>query len=102
MNAFDRRWQQCVRKAREALPNACPAPPQPEGGWLTIRPPLAPSPDPEVVELQQWWSWYGARSLVAASVVLVACLIVVARDRSQAPTLRPGVEDAVAEVLWRL
>jgi hypothetical protein len=100
MKPFDRRWEDCVRVARRATPRPCAEPP------LHLAPALRralrsaePGPEPEPVD---WWRWYGTRGLAVASVLFVACLFFGMRDRRDAPSLRPGVEDAVAEVLWRL
>lgn len=100
MKRFDQRWQECVRVARLAAPRPFAEPPLHRAATLgrTLRS-VEPSPEPDPVD---WWRWYGTRGLAVASVVLLACLFLGLRDRREGPSLRPGVEDAVAEVLWRL
>ncbi len=97
MNLFEERWRECVGRARAAVVTE-------SGGWMPdggrlLRRAVGRA---EVVEIEEWWRWYGARGLAVASVVLAGCLLFAVRGPRELPSLRPGVEDAVAEVLWSL
>ncbi len=99
MSRFDRRWRECVRRARQASPRPLPEPPADLTRLVRRGSVVSGTDDPELTE---WWRWYGSRGLAVATAILVGCVAFVIRDGSEAPSLRPGVEDAVAEVLWRL
>lgn len=102
MRRFDERWRECVRQARTAAEPPGDGP-LPSSAALLRRMRQARVRDAaENVEATDWWRWYGARGLAAATLVLAACLLFAFRGPRREPSLRPGVENAVAEVLWSL
>lgn len=102
MNLFDRRWKECVRQARGAG-DPRPLGAAPDGGRLLRRARQGGRGSESLaVEEEAWWRWYGVRGLAVATLVLAGCLLFAVRGPREVPSLRPGVEDAVAEVLWSL
>ena len=100
MNRFEKRWRDCVGRARSAEVSEAEVA-LPDGGRL-LRRAARQARQNEVVEIEEWWRWYGARGLAVASVILAGCLLFAVKGPREVPSLRPGVEDAVAEVLWSL
>ncbi len=101
MSRFDQRWRCCLQVARRASPRPLPEPPT-DLAETARRLGAGSGPGQDDWELIDWWRWYGTRGLAVATAILVSCVLVVIGDGREAPSLRPGVEDAVAEVLWRL
>jgi|GEM_PF-2473952 len=100
MSGFHERWKACARVAQTARPVKDSPPPS----WEAIQRQRAKlSGNAELREdSMAWWGWYGARGVAVASVVVLVCLVFAARGPREGHPLRPGVEDAVAEVFWLL
>lgn len=103
MKRFSERWKECVRLARGNGLDERPAPAEVVVGlrpdWRSL---VRAGEGGRAVDDAGLWEWYGARGLAVASVVLAACVFFSVRGPREVPSLRPGVEDAVAEVLWSL
>lgn len=99
MKSFDERWSECVRSARKAWA----AKPIPEPSWAGIRRRRsAVAGEAAGTESEEWWRWYALRGFGFASLLAVACVAFAVRGPTPGHPLRPGVENAVAEVLWLL
>ncbi len=103
MKRFNERWQECVRQVRRSRRERVSAGSEAEIGLPANWRRLVRAGGSGVADEEAGlWEWYGARGLAAASVVLALCLLFAVKGPREAPSLRPGVEDAVAEVLWSL
>jgi hypothetical protein len=97
MNEFDRRWQNCVARAREAprRPDEMPF------GFATrvlagmSRGELEPSPT-------LLWERLGLRALACVTALLLLLGAAEYRDSRQPALTRPGVEHWVTQSLWML
>lgn len=98
MSEFDRRWQELAGKARNgpAARADDPAPPGFATRVLARRPERA---GPATEDL--WLRWLRPSLATMATIAVVLTGLEVRASR--APVLaRPGIENAVAQVLWRL
>jgi len=101
MKRFEERWLECVRRARTVREEAV----DPLPSWAAIRArqrELARTVTSSEVEALALWRWYGARGLLAATAMVVACWLFAFRASEPVHPWRPGVENAVAEIFWLL
>ena len=102
MSTFDERWRNVARAARAAEPPLPEPPLHRVRSWMDRRAAAAVAGEFGAGDL---WFRYGTRGLATATLVLLAsvwfALGGTVRDRESAP-LRPGIENAVAEVFWLL
>ena len=97
MNEFDRRWQECAARAREAGRPEESAPPGFAGQVVARWRAGGTAPSASLV-----WERYSLRALAAVVLLLVACVAVEARLSRHENAFVPHVEDAVAKVFWML
>ena len=96
MNDFDTKWQACAARARQASFRD----EQPPFGFATR----------VVAQTTQWaaapvdfaWDRVLARLLAGAVAVLLVCAAVELPHLRNAQPLQPGIENAVAQLVWSL
>ena len=106
MSTFDERWRNMARAARAAEPPLPEPPLHRVRSWMDRRAAAAVAGEGAGESgAGDLWFRYGTRGLATATVVLLASVWFAlggsVRDRESAP-LRPGIENAVAEVFWLL
>jgi hypothetical protein len=98
MNDFDRKWQECAARARQA-----PARDEPIPLGFTTRVLARAWPSPaSVASLEQIWQRLTWRSLAVTGVLLAACAVLELPHLRDHKPLEPGIENAVAQLVWRL
>jgi hypothetical protein len=98
MNDFDRKWQECAARARQA-----PARDEPIPLGFTTRVLARAWPSPaSVASLEQIWQRLTWRSLAVTGVLLAACAVLEMPHLRDHKPLEPGIENAVAQLVWRL
>lgn len=101
MKRFEERWRECVRVARGVPADENLGVPSWEG-IVARRARIAASEAAPEAEALAWWRWYGARGVLAATAMVVVCWFLAFRASDPVHPLRPGVENAVAEIFWLL
>jgi hypothetical protein len=96
MNDFDTRWQELAARARRAPGREESAP----LGFATRV--LARLGEPHRPSGEEIWGRLTLRLLSVALPVLVLCAILEAPHLRHSPSLESGVENTVAQILWRL
>lgn len=96
MKDFDTKWQACTARARQAAHRDEEAP----FGFANRVVARAFPPGPAPVEFagERWL----ARWLAGAVAVLVVCSVVELPHLREAQPLEPGIENAVAQLVWSL
>ncbi len=98
MNDFDRKWQACAARARQAPGRDQPVP---LGFAVRVLARAWPAPG-SAASLEQIWQRLTWRSLAVTGVFLAVCAALeLPHFRNQKP-LEPGIENAVAQLVWRL
>jgi hypothetical protein len=96
MNNFERKWQDCAARARQV--------PQPDDsiphGFATRVVALAWQSSSGSLELV--WQRLTWRCLGLTLAVLIICAALEIPSSLERPTLNPGVENAVAQLVWSL
>ena len=96
MKDFDTKWQACAAQARQAVRRDETAP----FGFATRVAAQASQPGTRPSELA--WDRLAARWLAGAVAVLVVCAVVELPHFRDAQPLEPGIENAVAQLVWSL
>jgi hypothetical protein len=96
MKDFESRWQACAGRAREASPAGEQAP---HGFAARV---LARSRDGQADPGMGGWDRVLVRMLAAAVAVLLACVAFEGRHLRDRQPLDPGIENTVAQLVWRL
>lgn len=96
MSDFNKRWSRCAAKAREAgLRDSS----TPVGFATRVLAARQPAPESGLELIWSRWAW---RSLAGVAAGLVVCAALeLPHLRDQHP-FSPGVENTVAQLLWRL
>ncbi len=98
MNDFDQRWQELAAQARRASPPPADDP-APAGFATRVVARAKPVASPDWDDL--WLRW--ARQSLAFMTACGALMLVLEFSARRPPTLgRTGVENTVAQVLWKL
>ena len=96
MNDFDTKWQACATRARQTPPRD----EQPPLGFATRVVAQAMRPGASPVDFA--WDRVLARLLAGAVAVLLVCAAVELPHFRDAQPLKPGIENAVAQLVWSL
>jgi hypothetical protein len=95
MNDFDEKWQRCAARARRAPPRDDAAPFGFATRVLTAGPPPAPA-------RERVWERLAFASLAAVVAVAAVCAALELPHLRDARPLDPGMENIVAQLVWRL
>lgn len=98
MNDFDSKWQTCAARARQAPPRDNSAP----FGFATRVMALAARPRDRFAPAEVVWQRLSWRWLAAVLVLLALCAAMEGPHLRDSNPLQPGVENAVAELIWSL
>jgi len=98
MNNFDRHWQSYTERARHAPARDETAP---LGFATRVLARLGPVPAP-VGSLEQVWQRLTWRSLAVVGLLLALCAVLELPHLRHPQPLDPGIENAVAQLLWVL
>lgn len=104
MKAFDRRWETLVARSRRALASKAEDTPPPPPGFATRVVALAADARKTGTEAWALELWI-RRTRQALAVVTLLGLMLLAFDRPTTrhkPLSTPGIENTVAQILWRL
>lgn len=96
MNDFDNKWQRCVARARQAPPRDDAAP----FGFATRV--LAAGQPPAEPALERVWERLALSGLACVAAGLAVCAALELPHLRDSHPLNPGVENTVAQLLWRL
>ncbi len=96
MNDFDSKWRRCVEHARRAPPRAETAP----FGFATRV--LAAGGPPPAPAVERVWERLALGWLAAVMAGLAVCAALELPHLRDARPLNPGVENIVAQLVWRL
>lgn len=96
MNDFDTKWQACAARARQTPPRD----EQPPFGFATRV--VATALRPGAAPLEFAWDRVLARLLAGAVAVLLVCAAVELPHFRDTQPLKPGIENAVAQLVWSL
>jgi len=96
MKNFDTKWQACAARARQGIPRDAQVP----FGFATRVTERAARPGTTRVEFA--WDRVLARLLAGAVTVLLVCAAVELPHFRDAQPLTPGIENAVAQLVWSL
>jgi len=96
MKDFDPKWQACAGRARGATR---PDETAPFGFAQRV---VARAFSTETQPLEFAWERQAARWLAGAVVVLVLCAVIELPHLRDARPLEPGIENAVAQLVWSL
>lgn len=96
MKDFDTKWQVCAARARQVERRDEPAP----FGFASRV--AARAFTPVTIPTEFAWSRLAARWLAGAVAVLVVCAAVELPHFRNAQPLEPGIENAVAQLVWSL
>jgi len=96
MNGFDTKWQACAARARQASPRD----EQPPFGFATRV--VAQAMQPGAAPPEFAWDRVLARLLAGAVAVLLVCAAVELPHFRDTQPLKPGIENAVAQLVWSL
>lgn len=97
MKDFDMKWQACAACARQAARHDETAP-----FGFTTRVAAQASQQPGTRPSELAWDRLAARWLAGAVAVLVVCAAVELPHFRDAQPLEPGIENAVAQLVWSL
>ena len=96
MKEFDKRWQICLAKARQmTAPSAIP----PLGFARRVLSQNRPTMERG---LEVVWERLAMRLLAGVAVVLLVCAALDLPNLRAAPWLKPGIENTVCQVVWKL
>ncbi len=98
MNEFDRHWQECLNRARQAPPRLDEAP----FGFATRVLAATVTPAGRGSSLVGVWERLGLRALAGMLAALLVLGALEYRDRPASGLARPGIEHLVAQVFWML
>ncbi len=96
MNDFDTKWQTCAARARQTPPRD----EQPPFGFATRV--VAQAMRPGAASVEFAWDRVLARLLAGAVAVLLVCAAVELPHFRDTQTLKPGIENTVAQLVWSL
>ncbi len=96
MNDFDTKWQACAARARQATHRDEQLP----FGFATRV--VAQATRPGAAPLEFAWDRLLARLLAGAVAVLLVCAAAELPHLRDAQPLKPGIENAVAQLVWSL
>jgi hypothetical protein len=96
MNDFDNKWQRCVARARQSPPRDDAAP----FGFDTRV--LAAGQLPAEPALERAWERLALGWLACVVAGLAVCAVLELPHLRDSHPLNPGVENTVAQILWRL
>jgi hypothetical protein len=99
MKNFDSKWQNCAEHARKATPRVAGAP---YGLAKRVLARVRAEAAAPVPLLGDAWGRLTLRLLAAAIPVLALCLFLEAKHLRGAPPLESGLENTVAQLVWRL
>jgi hypothetical protein len=96
MSDFEERWRICAARARQAP--ACSERPPLGFAWRVL------SQDVPATELglEALWERLAMRWLAGAAGVLLVCAVIELPKLHAAPLLKPGIENTVAQLVWKL
>lgn len=97
MNDFEHRWQQCLSRARQASPREAALAPPGFATRVVARCKAAPG-----IQLERIWERMAFGSLVALLAVLTLCVALEGPHLRDSHPWNPGLENIVAQVVWRL
>lgn len=97
MSAFDERWKQCAKHARQSAET-----PVPELSDALVTRVLARAFTRPVASIEAVWVALGWRTLAVVVVVLACSFVMELRAEPDSQLDRPAVEDIVAEEFWML
>ena len=95
MNNFDTKWQTCAARARQTIPRD----EQPPFGFATRV--LAQAMQPGAPQ-EFAWDYLLSRLLAGAVAILLLCAAVELPHFRNPQPLKPGIENAVAQLVWSL
>src|SRR6516162_6127422 len=99
MNPFDVKWQACVARARKVPGQKEEVP----FGFATrVLSAVAAQRSSEMASLEAVWQRLTLRSLRWIAALLVLCAILELPHLRERRPLEPGIEDTVAQLVWRL
>jgi hypothetical protein len=97
MNDFEKRWQECASRARQAEDETeSPAPGFAARVWARSQ------TEETAIPWEALWLRWSLRSLIGVSIILTACLTMEMINPENSHSLIPHVEDTVAEMFWML
>ena len=96
MKNFDHRWKRLARRSRAAGSRDEQAP----LGFASRV--VARSFQPTKPSIDFTWDRLLTRFLLRATLLLALCAALEWQDRRDARSLDPGIEDAVAQLVWKL
>ncbi len=96
MNDFDKRWQTCAARARQAPARSESPPP---GFAMRV---LGRKPSAMEMALEALWERLAMRWLAGVAAVLVVCAALELPNLRAAPLLKPGIENTVTQLAWKL
>ena len=96
MKNFEKKWRLCAARARQAPARSESPPP----GFVT-RVLWQPSPAMET-SLEALWEQLAMRWLGAVAGVLVVCAALELPNLRPDPVLKPGIEDTITQLVWKL
>lgn len=96
MRDFDTKWQACAARARQASPRDEQSP----FGFATRVAARAVASGTTPMEFA--WEHILARWLAGAAAILLVCAAVEMPHFRDAQPLQPGIENAVAQLVWSL
>jgi hypothetical protein len=96
MKDFDKKWQICVAKARQA-PARSESPPL---GFATRV--LGQKRSTMEKGFEVIWERLALRLLAGVAVVLMVCAVLDLPNLRAAPLLKPGIENTVCQLVWKL
>jgi len=97
MNDFNQQWQRCVARARQSPPRDDTAPfgfatRVLASGWPTLEPP----------PVEHTWERLALGWLACLVAGLAVCAVLELPHLRDSQPLNPGVENTVAQIVWRL
>lgn len=98
MNNFDQKWQECAARARQAPESDEPVP---RGFTARVLAQTWTAPA-SMASLEQIWQRLTWRSLAVTGVFLAVCAVLELPHLRDPKPLEPGIENAVAQLVWRL
>jgi len=96
MKDFDKKWQICVAKARQAAARS----ESPPLGFA--RRVLGQELPPMEKGLEAIWERLAMRLLAGVAGVLIVCAVLEVPNLRAGPLLKPGIENTVSQVVWKL
>jgi anti-sigma-K factor RskA len=98
MSDFKTNWQRCVARARENPPRDETVPFGFASRVLSQRSETASS----AASLEMAWQRLIWRCLIATAALLVICAVIEMPHFKPRPTMQPGIENTVAQLVWSL